>query len=110
MTTAYEKAIKIENQSLRLNTYIEELNKEFAEQIEGKFELRTSVTSDNRFVINNEWIGEWELGCSFFFNERGQFVYEICFYCELTEYAQNSAERKIHEIVTEELKNLFPEA
>lgn len=110
MTTAYEKAKTIENQSLRVNTYIEELNKEFNKQIEGKFELRTSVTSDNRFVINNEWIGEWELGCSFFFNERGQFVYEICFYCELTEYAQNSAERKIHEIVTEELKNLFPEA
>ena len=110
MTTAYEKAKEIENQSLRLNTYIEELNKEFAEQIEGKFELRTSVTSDNRFVINNEWIGEWELGASFFFNERGQFVYEICFYCELTEYAQNAEERKIHEIVTEELKQLFPEA
>ena len=26
MTTAYEKAKEIENQSLRLNTYIEELN------------------------------------------------------------------------------------
>lgn len=110
MTTAYEKAKSITNQSERINTYIEELNKEFSEQIEGKFELRTSVTSDNRFVVNNEWIGEWELGASFFFNDRGQFVYEICFYCELSMYAANAEERKIHETITEELKLLFPEA
>lgn len=106
MTTAYEIAKEIENPQVRLNTYIEELNKEN----EIKFELRTSIMSNNHFVINNEWIGEWELSTSFFINERGQFVYEICFYCELTEYAQTAEERKIHEIVTEELKQLFPEA
>ena len=110
MTTAYEKAKSITNQSERINTYIEELNKEFKNTIEAEFELRTSVTSDNRFVVNNEWIGSWELGASFFFNNRGQFVYEICFYCELEEFAANAEERKIHETVTEELKLLFPEA
>lgn len=106
MTTAYEIAKEIENPQVRLNTYLEELNKEN----EIKFELRTSVTSDNRFVVNNEWIGNWELGASFFFNNRGQFVYEICFYCELDEYAQTAEERQIYETVTEELKLLFPEA
>ena len=110
MTTAYEKAKSITNQSERINTYIEELNKEFKDKIDAPFELRHCITNDNHFIVNNEWIGEWELGASFFFNERGQFVYEICFYCELTNYAEACEDRKIHEIVTEELKQLFPEA